>query len=235
MCRSGWTSILPLHFSACATPLDGIGAARVRVAGISSRGLHLEFIELSLAARAELERKLASIREENREIIARAVDVANEISRLFEGLIQQGKLTQESLFDNDYVAVEGSDPVQHVTKFLPASEDVLPPLQEALLASDERMVFCAAVDRNGYLPVHNRKYSLPQRPGETAWNTAHSRNRRIFDDRAGLAAARNVRPYIIQVYPRDMGGGVTIVMREIDAPIRVLGQHWGGFRTAYTF
>jgi hypothetical protein len=136
MCRSGWTSILPRHISACATPLDGIGAARVRVAGISSRGLHLEFIELSLAARAELERKLASIREENREIIARAVDVANEISRLFEGLIQQGKLTQESLFDNDYVAVEGSDPVQHVTKFLPASEDVLPPLQEALLTSD---------------------------------------------------------------------------------------------------
>jgi hypothetical protein len=28
---------------------------------------------------AELERKLASIREENREIISRAVDVANEI------------------------------------------------------------------------------------------------------------------------------------------------------------
>jgi methyl-accepting chemotaxis protein len=148
-------------------------------------------------------------------------------------LIQQGKLTQESLFDNDYVAVEGSDPVQHVTKFLPALEDVLRPLQEALLASDERMVFCATVDRNGYLPVHNRKYSLPQRPGESAWNVAHSRNRRIFDDRAGLAAARNVRPYLIQVYARDMGNGVTVVMREIDAPIRVFGKHWGGFRSAY--
>jgi methyl-accepting chemotaxis protein len=213
--------------------LDGIGAARVRVAGISSLGLHLEFIEMSSAVRADLERKLASIRDENREIIARAVDVANEISHLFEGLIQQGKLTQESLFDNDYVAVEGTDPVQYVTKFLPALEDVLPPLQEALLASDERMVFCAAVDRNGYLPVHNRKYSLPQRPGEGAWNVAHARNRRIFDDRAGLAAARNVRPYLIQVYARDMGNGVTVVMREIDAPIRVCGKHWGGFRSAY--
>jgi methyl-accepting chemotaxis protein len=109
----------------------------------------------------------------------------------------------------------------------------LPPIQEALLASDERMVFCAAVDRNGYLPVHNRKYSFPQRPGEKVWNTANSRNRRIFDDRAGLAAARNVRPYIIQVYPRDMGNGVTVMMREIDAPIRIFGKHWGGFRSAY--
>ena len=56
---------------------------------------------------------------------------------------------------------------------------------------------------------------------------------RIFDDRAGLCAARNVRPALIQSYPRDMGNGVIVMMREIDAPIRVFGQHWGGFRTAY--
>jgi methyl-accepting chemotaxis protein len=189
--------------------LDAIGTTRVRVAGISSLGLHLQFLQMSSAVRGELERKLTSIRDENREIIARAVDVANDVSRTLEGLIRQGKLTEENLFDNDYAAIEGTDPVQYRTKFLSALEEVLPPIQEALLASDERMVFCAAVDRNGYLPVHNRKYSPPQRPGEAAWNIAHSRNRRIFDDRAGLAAARNVRPYIIQVHARDMGNGVT--------------------------
>ena len=142
-------------------------------------------------------------------------------------------LSQDDLFDNDYIAIEGTDPVQYRTRFLSALEEALPAIQERLLATDPRMVFCAAVDRNAYLPVHNRKYSLPQRPGETLWNTAHSRNRRIFDDRAGLTAGRNVRPYIIQVYPRDMGNGVTIMMREIDAPIRVFGKHWGGFRSAY--
>ncbi len=114
-------------------------------------------------------------------------------------------------------------------------DDVLPDIQEQLLASDPRMIFCAAVDRNAYLPVHNRKYAHPQRPGEKLWNVVNSRNRRIFDDRAGLAAGRNVRSYLLQVYPRDMGNGVTIVMREVDAPIRVFGKHWGGFRTAYKF
>ena len=213
--------------------LDAIGSTRVRVAGISSLGLHLEFVEMSARVRTELERKLASIREESREIIARAVDNANEIARAFEALIREGKLTEASLFDNDYVVIEGTDPVQYRTKFLSALEEVLPPIQEALLSSDERTVFCAAVDRNGYLPVHNRKYSLPQRPGELAWNIAHSRNRRIFDGRAGLAAARNVRPYLIQVYAREMGSGVTVMTREIDAPIRVFGKHWGGFRTSY--
>jgi methyl-accepting chemotaxis protein len=214
--------------------IDGIGATRVRVANKSSLGLHLEFMEMGSGARANLERKLASIREENREIISRAVDAANDISRRFEGLIEAGALSRADLFDNDYIPIEGTDPQQYRTRFLSTLEEVLPPIQEPLLASDARMVFCATVDRNGYLPVHNRKYSLPQRPGETVWNTANSRNRRIFDDRAGLASGRNVRPYLIQVYPRDMGNGVTIIVREIDAPIRVFGKHWGGFRTAYT-
>ena len=51
--------------------------------------------------------------------------------------------------------------------------------------------------------------------------------------KTGLAAARNTRLYLIQNYPRDMGNGITIMMQEIDAPIRVNGKHWGGFRTTY--
>jgi hypothetical protein len=89
------------------------------------------------------------------------------------------------------------------------------------------------IDRNGYLPVHNKIYSHPQRPGDVAWNTANSRNRRIFNDPAGLAAGRNLRAYLIQSYARDMGNGKMVMMREIDVPIRVNGRHWGGFRTAY--
>jgi methyl-accepting chemotaxis protein len=215
--------------------MDGIGVTHVRLAGSSPLGLHLEFWKIDSGARAALEHKLTSIREENREIISRAIDSANQIARSLEALVNQGKLTQEDLFDNHYIAIEGTDPVQYRTRFLSALEDALPPIQEPLLANNPQMIFCATVDRNGYLPVHNRKYSLPQRPDEKEWNMANSRNRRIFDDRAGLAAARNVRPYIIQVYPRDMGNGVTVVMREIDAPIRVFAKHWGGFRSAYKF
>ncbi len=98
---------------------------------------------------------------------------------------------------------------------------------------DPSMAFCAVVDRNGYLPVHNKIYSHPQRPGDVAWNTANCRNRRMFNDTTGLAAAHNTRAYLIQSYLRDMGNGVKIRMREIDVPIRVSGLHWGGFRTAY--
>ncbi|MBX9874614.1 MAG: methyl-accepting chemotaxis protein, partial [Beijerinckiaceae bacterium] len=58
-------------------------------------------------------------------------------------------------------------------------------------------------------------------------------NRRIFDDRAGIAAARSVRPFLVQSYLRDMGGGVHEMVREVDAPVRITGRHWGGVRMAY--
>ncbi len=94
-------------------------------------------------------------------------------------------------------------------------------------------IFGFAIDRNGWVPVHNRKCSLPQRPGDPAWNSLHCRNLRIFDDRAGLAAARNVRPSLIQTYNRDLGSGVFALMKEVDAPIRIFERHWGGFRMGY--
>ena len=105
--------------------------------------------------------------------------------------------------------------------------------REASLAKDPRIAFRAMIDRNGYQPVHNNIYSHPQRPGDVAWNTGNSRNRRIFNDAAGLAAGRNQRAYLIQTYARDMGNGNMVMMREIDVPISVQGRHWGGFRTAY--
>jgi methyl-accepting chemotaxis protein len=142
-------------------------------------------------------------------------------------------VTIEDLFDEDYVKIEGTDPVQYRTRFLNWADRALQEFQEAFLAKDPRLAFSVAIDRNGYLPVHNKIYSQPQRAGDVTWNTANSRNRRIFNDPAGLAAGRNIRSYLIQSYARDMGNGTTIMMREIDVPIRVNGRHWGGFRTAY--
>ncbi len=62
------------------------------------------------------------------------------------------------------------------------------------------------MDRNGYLPTHNVKFSKPQ-GNDPVWNTANSRNRRIFDDRVGLGAGQSTAPFLMQIYRRDMGGG----------------------------
>jgi methyl-accepting chemotaxis protein len=153
------------------------------------------------------------------------------VAEMIEGFIRQERISADVVFDNRYELIPDTNPQQFTTPYLDLFEEALIPVQERLLAADPRMIFCAAVDRNGYLPVHNLKYSHPQKPDDVTWNIANCRNRRIFDDRAGLCGARNARPYLIQSYPREMGNGVTIWMKEIDVPIRVLGKR--GFRMAY--
>jgi methyl-accepting chemotaxis protein len=223
---------LPPNQSLHAT-LESIGPCRIRISEHSKAGAQARFEAADAALSEKIEDILWSIREENTEFVTRAMEAGLALTKIFEGAVASGAISIEDVFDTNYVEISGTNPLQHRTKILDWADRALPLFQEAFLARDPRMVFCVMIDRNGYLPVHNKVYSHPQRPGDVAWNTAHSRNRRIFNDTAGLAAGRNLRAYLIQSYARDMGNGKTVMMREIDVPIRINGRHWGGFRTAY--
>ena len=223
---------LPLNETFTAV-LQDIGACKIRLIERSAAGAWARFEMAHAELREAIEDRLWSIHDENTEFVTRAMDAGTALTKIFENAIASGAISIEDMFDTNYVEIPGSNPVQHRTRILDWADRALPEFQEAFLAKDPRMVFCAMIDRNGYLPVHNRIYSHPQRPGDLAWNIANSRNRRIFNDKAGLAAGQNTRSYLIQSYARDMGNGKTIMMREIDVPIRVQGRHWGGFRTAY--
>ena len=162
-------------------------------------------------------------------------DAAGRVSLLLEQALQERAIGLSQLFDENYRPIEGSNPAQHMTAFTALADRLFPTIQEELLRLSDKVVFCIAVDRNGYVACHNRQYNQPQRPGDTAWNTAHCRNRRIFNDRTGLASGRNKRPFLLQTYRRDMGGGQFVVMKEAAAPIVVQDKHWGGVRLAYRF
>jgi methyl-accepting chemotaxis protein len=213
--------------------LQDVGACRIRIGERSKAGALAQFERPDAALIEKIEDKLFAIQDDNTEAVTRAMEAGAALTRIFENGIDSGAISIEDMFDTNYVAIAGSNPVQHRTKILDWADRALPPFQDAFLAKDNRMAFCAMIDTNGYLPVHNKIYSHPQRPGDVAWNTANSRNRRIFNDPAGLAAGCNQRAYLVQSYARDMGNGNTVMMREIDVPIRVKGRHWGGFRTAY--
>ncbi|MBR0825297.1 methyl-accepting chemotaxis protein [Bradyrhizobium manausense] len=213
--------------------LEHVGACRLRVTEQTKAGARAQFVNPSAELREKIEDKLWSIHEENTELVTRAMEAGSALTKIFEQAVARGEVSLDDLFDTAYAEISGTNPQQYRTRYLDWADRALPPFQEAFLAKEPRMAFSAMVDRNGFLPVHNKIYSHPQRPGDVAWNTANSRNRRIFNDLAGLAAARNTRSYLVQSYARDMGNGNTVMMREIDVPIRVQGRHWGGFRTAY--
>jgi methyl-accepting chemotaxis protein len=162
-------------------------------------------------------------------------EAAAQLGTLLEAAVREGSISAADLFDTDYRAIEGTQPQQHLTRFVALAERLFPQVQEKLLSLSDKVVFCIAADRNGYIACHNRQYNHTQRPGDVAWNTANCRNKRIFNDRTGLASGRNTRPFLLQTYRRDMGGGRFIVMKEAAAPITVGGKHWGGLRLAFRF
>ncbi|WP_243368395.1 methyl-accepting chemotaxis protein [Microvirga solisilvae] len=210
-----------------------MGNIAVRIVATSAMGLHCSFDHLNTEARSRINAFVAEVETSYRPRILLAQDTARQVETLIEQAIKDGRLSRDAVFDTDYRLLSGTNPAQYGTAYLTVFETILPPILEKVLASDSTMAFCLAIDRNGYIPVHNRIYSQPQRPDDPVWNAANARNKRIFDDRAGITAARSTRPFIVQAYARDMGGGKIVMMQEVDAPIRILGRHWGGLRTAY--
>ena len=168
----------------------------------------------------------------DRPYVAAARDAATRIEGLFEQAIAQGEMRLEDFFDETYRPVQGSNPQQFLTRFVAFTDANLPAIQEPVLDSNSAIAFCATVDRNGYLPTHNLKYSQPQ-SADPVWNAANCRNRRIFNDPVGLACGQSTKPYLLQCYRRDMGGGNFVLMKDASAPINIQGRHWGGFRIGF--
>jgi len=165
--------------------------------------------------------------------IQAVMTAAQKIGQAFEHAIARGELSAADLFDHAYSPISGTNPEQFTTRYTQVADRILPTIQEPLLEFDKRVVFCASVDTQCYLPTHNKKFSQPQ-SNDPAWNAANSRNRRIFNDRTALAAGTHTKPFLLQTYRRDMGGGQYALMKDVSAPIMVAGRHWGGVRLGYS-
>lgn len=176
----------------------------------------------------------AGVETEDTPFIEAAVEAAGQLEKLLENALQTQIISMADLFDEAYQPMHNTQPQQHTSRFNALTDRLFPQVQERVLGMNAKVVFCIAADRNGYISTHNKLYCNPQR-GDVIWNTAHSRYRRIFNDRTGLSSARNTRPFLLQTYRRDMGGGNFVVMKEVAAPIKVNGKHWGGLRLAFKF
>lgn len=165
-------------------------------------------------------------------LIRVVVDTAKQISAEFEAAIGRGEITLDQLLDETYREIPGTDPKQYRTNYVDFTDRVLPAIQDPIQKSDPRIVFCVAWAKGGYLPTHNPNYRLPQGK-DPVWNNANCRNRRLFSDRAVKKVAANTKPFLLQTYRRDMGGGQFVLMKDLSAPIIVRGKHWGAFRMGF--
>lgn len=154
---------------------------------------------------------------------------AAAISARFEADIEAGRISREDLFDRNYQAEPGTDPVRYHTRYDRYADEVLPGIQEPLLAQLEHAVYAIATSPEGYVPTHNRAFSQPP-TGDPQVDMIKSRSKRLFNDRTGSRCGNHERNVLLQTYTRDTGE----LMHDLSVPIMVFGRHWGGFRLGYS-
>ncbi len=165
------------------------------------------------------------LHQQLRELVQRT---ATKISNLFECRVEEGRISLEALLDRQYVSIPDTDPEKFTTQYDAYTDEVLPAIQEPILASDPAIAFACAMDDHCYIGTHNLIFSQPL-TGDYAKDILHNRTKRFFNDRTAKLSAVNRKPYLLHTYKRDTGE----TMYDISSPIFVRGHHWGLFRIGY--
>jgi methyl-accepting chemotaxis protein len=121
-----------------------------------------------------------------------------------------------------------ADPPKFNTAWDRLSDRDIQGIEEAVLTRSQALVFAVLVDKNGYLPTHNVRYSQPL-THNLAVDLVNNRTKRIFNDKTGLAAARSAAPFLVQRYQRDTGE----TMIDLSVPVLIRGTHWGAVRLGF--
>jgi methyl-accepting chemotaxis protein len=159
---------------------------------------------------------------------AYTVELRNRAVEALENAISSGRIGKESLFSTDYKPIPNTSPQKFSTPFDRLFDEIISPIQEDIVGRDKRMYYAICIDRSGYCPSHNLRYTKPL-TGDANKDKDGNRTKRIFNDRTGLRAATSEEPYLLQTYLRDTGE----VMNDMSTPITLAGRHWGGVRIGY--
>ncbi len=148
----------------------------------------------------------SGVRDLGRAADPRGMDTAKTIAAAFEAGIERGDIRLEQLMDENYREIPGTNPKQYLTDYVAFTDRVLPAIQIRFKRAIQESRFAwpghgAAICRRIIRTTACRRAPDP------VWNNANCRNRRLFTDRNVEKIAANTRPFLLQTYRRDMGGG----------------------------
>ncbi len=157
--------------------------------------------------------------------------VAADCTRLLEEALRQGRLSEAQLFDRNYIPIPNTNPQKYHTQYDSYTDQHLRPILDEALPKIASLRTVVLVDENGYCPTHHKKFSRPP-TGNLKEDITWSRDKRIYNDPTGLAAARNTESKsLFQTYKRDTGE----FLNDISMPIYIRGRHWGAVRLVHVF
>ena len=157
-----------------------------------------------------------------------AINRARSYREMLEKRLQEMADRGVNLFDRNYRPIPGTQPTKYHTCYDEEFERVMQPDYDRLVDETPGGRFALLVDEGGYAPTHNSFYS--KKPtGDARVDLLHSRDKRIFNDPAGLKSASNTLPFLLQTYVRDTGE----VLSEISLPVFINNRHWGALRLGF--
>jgi methyl-accepting chemotaxis protein len=212
--------------SACEQLADTMNEVRdvSQDAAAGSRETELAVVEL-----VNLAEQLKLLIEEEIEAKgkAAAASAATAMEQVLTEAIASGRFTIADIFDENYVPIPDTDPPKFHTRYDAYLDEKIQDFEDDHL-KDSQVVYAVLADRNGYVSTHHRKNSLPL-TGDREKDRVGNRTKRMFNNPVELAAARNTKGVLVQVYYRDTGEKLW----DISAPVFVNGRHWGAFRIGY--
>jgi hypothetical protein len=150
---------------------------------------------------------------------------ARVMSETMNLMIDARLLSESDLFDVNYAPMPGTNPQKYRTRYDALFDKYFQKTLDEFL-HDPDVDFAVPADKNGYVPTHNSKYSLPE-SDDPAQNIHYNRSKRNYSQYPGIKQAILFRgPGTIKTYyDRDTGEK----MLNIAAPIKVKDKHWGSF------
>ncbi len=171
----------------------------------------------------------AGIKTVDTPFIEKIVASAKQVSTLFEDAVQRGEISINDLFDTQYQQVPDITPPHYLTRNTEFCARHLGPLCNEIVDSSPDIIACTPGDMNNYYPIINREFAKPP-TADPVWNAANSRARTRQLDRTSLNQMKTKKPFLVQTYRRNMGGGRFDLMKNYSAPIMVQGRQWGVLR-----
>jgi len=165
---------------------------------------------------------------QEKEMLTVAQDFARRVTESMEAWLASKEVSEERLFSFLYYPMARTDPPKFTTDWDRLADRDVQGIEEAVLTRSQALVYAVLVDKHGYLPTHNLRYSQPL-TGNLANDLVNNRTKRIFNDKTGLAAAKSGAPFLIQRYQRDTGE----TMVDLSVPVFVRGMHWGAVRLGF--
>lgn len=211
-------------FSAIETVRDQISESDTSVSSLAEQAATL----MELAEKANASFALNSEASYHRPFFDQAKAGADQIGRMFEQAIRDGKLSESALFDKTRTPIPNTHPPKYSSSFDKFTDQHLPAIQEQVKNAHEAIVFAIAAAPDGYVPTHNRDFAHAP-TGDPKVDLVKSRSKRLFNDRTGIRCGQHTENMLLQTYRRDTGE----IMHDLSVPIYVNGKHWGGFRLGY--